>query len=89
MPAGELSTEMEEIIADLADRAPVRESDGSLPVYDELAIESSARCLHRARKAAAWAGATGRFDDKAPRSPSRATDARLRRTCGRRSTGWA
>lgn len=69
LPVGQLSAEVAEIVGALADAAPVRDRNGSLPAADEVAIEQAARALHRARKATEWADNTGRFDEKGDPKP--------------------
>jgi hypothetical protein len=48
----------------LAEAAPVREADGSLPAADAVAIETAARALKRWRSVSAWCDLHGRVDPK-------------------------
>jgi hypothetical protein len=43
-----------DLYAQLAEAAPVRETDGSLPVHDQAAVEITARALARYRQIDDW-----------------------------------
>jgi hypothetical protein len=53
-----------ELMDALAESAPVREADGSLPAADAVAIETAARALKRWRSVSAWCDLHGRVDEK-------------------------
>lgn len=69
LPLAQISAEVAEITAALADAAPVRDVDGNLPAADEAAMDRAARALHRSRKASEWADNTGRYDEKGNVNP--------------------
>jgi hypothetical protein len=73
----DVQAEVRELMDALADSAPVREPDGSLPVADTVAIEVAARALKRYRHVAAWCDLHGRFDEKTGATKSAADYERL------------
>lgn len=60
----DVAAETLELMAALAEAAPVRDSDGGLPAADTVAIETAARALKRYRAVCAWLDLHGRLDDK-------------------------
>jgi hypothetical protein len=56
--------EVRELMDALAEGAPVREADGSVPTADTVAIEAAARALKRYRSVNAYCEMYGRFDEK-------------------------
>ncbi len=59
-----------EIMDALAEAAPVREGDGSLPAADVVAVEVAARALKRYRSVSGWCDLHGRLDDKGEVRPA-------------------
>jgi hypothetical protein len=60
----DVEAEVRELMDALADTAPVRDVDGSLPAADTVAVETAARALKRYRSVSAWCDAHGRIDEK-------------------------
>jgi len=60
----DVEVEVRELMDALAESAPVREPDGSLPAADTVAIETAARALKRYRSVSTWLDLHGRLDDK-------------------------
>jgi hypothetical protein len=60
----DVTAEVRELLDALADAAPVREPDGSLPAADAIAVERAARALKRYRSVSGWLDLHGRLDDK-------------------------
>jgi hypothetical protein len=60
----DVEREVAELQQALADAAPVRDPDGSLPVADTVAVEAAARALKRYRHVSGWCDLHGRVDDK-------------------------
>jgi P27 family predicted phage terminase small subunit len=68
----DVSAEVVELMDLLAEAAPVREGDGSLPPADVVAIELAARCLKRYRHIAAYLDLHGRIADSGKVRPGAA-----------------
>lgn len=60
----DVDAEVRDLLDALADAAPVREADGTLPAADAIAVERAARALKRYRHLAGWLDAHGRLDEK-------------------------
>jgi hypothetical protein len=60
----DVEAEVRELMDALAESAPVREADGSLPGADTVAVEAAARALKRYRAVTAWCDLHGRLDEK-------------------------
>jgi hypothetical protein len=60
----DVEPEVRELMDALAESAPVRDPDGSLPGADIVAIEAAARALKRWRSVSAWCDLHGRVDPK-------------------------
>ena len=60
----DVDAEVRELMDALAEGAPVREADGSLPLSDVVAVEAAARSLKRWRSVSTWCDLHGRLDDK-------------------------
>jgi hypothetical protein len=60
----DVEAEVRELMDALAEQAPVRDPDGSLPGADIVAVETTARALKRYRHVSAWCEQYGRFDPK-------------------------
>lgn len=60
----DVEAEVREVMDALAEAAPVREADGSLPDADLAAVEVAARALRRYRHVAGWCDAHGRIREK-------------------------
>ena len=60
----DVTGEVRELLDSLAEAAPVKESDGSLPAADTIAVERAARALKRYRSVSGWLDLHGRLDDK-------------------------
>ena len=58
------SRETRELMDALAEAAPVREPDGSLPAADTVAIEAAAVALKRWRSVSSWLDLHGRLDEQ-------------------------
>jgi hypothetical protein len=58
----DVEPEVRELMDALAESAPVRDPDGSLPSADTIAIEAAARALKRWRSVSAWRDLHGRVD---------------------------
>jgi hypothetical protein len=67
-----------EIMDALAEAAPVREGDGSLPAADVVAVEVAARALKRYRSVSGWCDLHGRSMTRAKSGPRRGTRSRPR-----------
>ncbi|MEK6273220.1 MAG: P27 family phage terminase small subunit [Actinomycetota bacterium] len=59
----DVSGEVRELLDALADAAPVRNPDGSLPAADAIAVERTARALKRYRHLSSWLDLHGRLDE--------------------------
>ncbi len=60
----DVEAEVRELMDALAEGAPVREADGSLPLSDVVAVEAAARALKRWRSVSGWCDLHGRLDSK-------------------------
>jgi hypothetical protein len=60
----DVSAEVRELMELLAEGAPVREPDGSLPAADVVAVEMAARALKRWRSVSTYCDLHGRVDPK-------------------------
>jgi hypothetical protein len=60
----DVEAEVRELFDALADSAPVRDPDGSLPAADVVAVERAARALKRWRHLAQWCDLHGRLVEK-------------------------
>jgi hypothetical protein len=60
----DVEAEVRELLDALADAAPVKDPDGSLPAADTVAVERAARALKRWRSVSGWLDLHGRLDDK-------------------------
>lgn len=60
----DVEDEVAELRDALAEAAPVRGPDGSLPAADVVAVERAARALKRWRHVSAWCDLHGRLDDR-------------------------
>jgi len=58
----DVEKEVRELQDALAEQAPVRDPDGSLPGADIVAVETAARALKRYRHVSAWCDLHGRLD---------------------------
>lgn len=60
----DVSDEVMELTEALADAAPVKDPDGSVPAADGVMLETAARALKRFRHLAQWLDLHGRLDPK-------------------------
>jgi hypothetical protein len=60
----DIETEVRELLDALAEAAPVKEADGTLPAADVVAVERAARALKRYRSVSGWLDMHGRLDEK-------------------------
>jgi hypothetical protein len=73
----DVTVEVRELMDALAEGAPVREADGSLPAADVVAVEQAARALKRWRSVASYCDLHGRINEKT-HAPCSAADYELR-----------
>lgn len=71
--------EVRELLDALADAAPVRDPDGSLPAADAIAVERAARALKRWRTLADWLDVHGRLTDDDDVKPAAELELRAER----------
>jgi hypothetical protein len=75
----DVGDEVRELLDALADAAPVREPDGSLPAADAIAVERAARALKRWRHLAGWLDLHGRLTDSGDVKPAAELELRAER----------
>lgn len=56
--------EVRELLDALAEAAPIRDADGSLPAADTVAVERAARLLRRYRRLEAWLDLHGELEER-------------------------
>jgi hypothetical protein len=79
----DVEAETRELLDALAEAAPVREPDGSLPAADAVAVERAARSLKRYRSVSSWLDLHGRLDEKGEVRPAAELELKCERELGR------
>lgn len=75
----DVGSEVRELLDALAEAAPVRNPDGSLPTADEAAVEVAARALKRYRGLSDWLDLHGRLTDNGDVKPAAELELRAER----------
>ncbi len=79
----DVTGEVRELLEAMAEAAPVREADGSLPAADAVAVERAARALKRYRSVTGWLDLHGRIDDTGEVRPAAELELKCERELGR------
>jgi hypothetical protein len=78
----DVEAEVRELLDALAEAAPVKEADGTLPAADAVAVERAARALKRYRSVSGWLDLHGRLDDDGEVRPAAELELKCERELG-------